>query len=353
MSIAFAYTRMPHHGAHAGYDQVARVLIDQGHATRIDAHVPRLLPSRALTWMARRSGMEWYEPSSVGLEIATARRLCSGSGEVCHILYGEDSYRYLSLLGRRVRRGGSRLVCTYHQPPDVLRRVVPRSSILKGLDAVIAVASNQVDFLASVVGSERVYVVPHGVDTDFFCPAHRNQDSSLHCLFVGQWLRDFDTLQGVIELIGRVDPKMHFTVVTSDERAAQFRPLVNTTVRTRVSDAELLLAYQAADLVVLPMLDATANNSILEAMACGLPLVVTEVGGVRDYASSECARFVRPGDVKHLADVILSLRDDAPARAEMGRQSRHRSIRFAWKRVAQELRDTLNRVADTQGTTGA
>lgn len=49
--------------------------------------------------------------------------------------------------------------------------------------------------------------------------------------------------------------------------------------------------YQESDLLVV-LLDSTANNSLLEAMACGMPMVTTDLQGVRDYVarSAPCSR---------------------------------------------------------------
>jgi hypothetical protein len=60
MTIKFVYNRMPHHGAHAGYDQVAAYLCQKGRAERLSPLTSPLVPGRVWEWLARRAGMPWY-----------------------------------------------------------------------------------------------------------------------------------------------------------------------------------------------------------------------------------------------------------------------------------------------------
>ena len=99
----------------------------------------------------------------------------------------------------------------------------------------------------------------------------------------------------------------------------------------------LLREYRSADLFLLPLTDCTANNCLLEAMACGLPLVASDVGGVRDYATDESAALVPPGDGEAMADAVLGLCGDDERRAEMARAARRRALALDWDRVANSL----------------
>ena len=112
----------------------------------------------------------------------------------------------------------------------------------------------------------------------------------------------------------------------------------------RVDDDALLREYQSADLFLLPLTDCTANNSLLEAMACGLPLVATDVGGVRDYASVDCAALVPPRDGQAMAEAVLALCRDDGRREAMGRAARGRALELDWDRVAGRLVDVYEAV---------
>jgi glycosyltransferase involved in cell wall biosynthesis len=345
MKVTLIFNRIQHHAGRSGYDQLARYLRGRLPVKNLEDYMTRIISGyawayiagRSGPWMALRSGMDWYDTYSFSLEAAAVLKLLWGSKEIYHILYGENTYRYLGLLSRVARWKGSRLVCSYHQPPPVFDQVVRCKRILRKLDAIIVVASNQAGYFASRVGEKRVFVVPHGVDTDYFTPPPRKERTGKKCLFVGQWLRDFDMLGGVIRAVGAKDPEVTFRLITRPDCANAFAGLKNVAALSGVSDSELLRAYQDADLLVMPLKDCTANCAVLEGLACGLAVVATDVGGIRDYLDPTCARLVPPGDVGGMCEAILGLLSNEPLKTEMGRRSRLRALQFDWKHVAERL----------------
>ena len=146
--------------------------------------------------------MEWYDIWGLSLELGAAFKLLKNRGEIYHLLYGENSFRHLGSLSALTGRKGSQIICSYHQPPEVFERVVRCKKMLKKLDAVIAVSSDQADYFATLVGKEKVFLVPHGIDTSFFRPAEVKESNSGSCIFVGQWLRDFDMMRAGIQRDG-------------------------------------------------------------------------------------------------------------------------------------------------------
>jgi glycosyltransferase involved in cell wall biosynthesis len=88
----------------------------------------------------------------------------------------------------------------------------------------------------------------------------------------------------------------------------------------------------AADLVTLPSYMEGCPNVVLEALACGRPVVATNVGGIPEIMSDECGRLVPPRDPVALAQALASVLDTAwDAAAISARGSR------SWSTVAAEL----------------
>ena len=65
--------------------------------------------------------------------------------------------------------------------------------------------------------------------------------------------------------------------------------------------------------------------------------MATDVGGVRDYLSHECASFVQRADPEGIANAVESLLADGPGRRRMSTAARTRAMRFEWGTVADEL----------------
>jgi glycosyltransferase involved in cell wall biosynthesis len=110
---------------------------------------------------------------------------------------------------------------------------------------------------------------------------------------------------------------------------------------TELSDEQLLEEYRRAWVVLLPLVDATANNALLESMACGVPVVVSDVGGIRDYAGLECGALCLPRDAQAHGAATIELLLDSPRRAAAGQAARTRAEICAWPIVRTQIRRIL------------
>lgn len=291
---------------------------------------------RLLAWILKPLLAEtgsWYGRRGLLTELRAARRWMTANGQIFHFIYGENAYRYLGVL-KRLRRNF--VVCTYHTPPARFRELFPGRTFLDHVDAVIVLSSESYGFFADLIGKEKVFFTPHGVDTDYFKPAALRPPSDQgSCVFVGSHLRDFETLAACARALSVSRPQLTVEIVTPQRNHHYFQALGNVTLRHDLSDEELLEVYQRADLCVMPLLDATANNSLLEAIACGLPLVVTDLTGVRDYVDTDCARFVPPGDGPAMARAIEALMEDEETRLALAAGARARAEGYDFAVVAQ------------------
>jgi glycosyltransferase involved in cell wall biosynthesis len=227
---------------------------------------------------------------------------------------------------------------TFHYPPDILEARSTRRP-LQRLDAAIAVGTNQVDRLRAQIGSDDVWVVPHGVDLDFFVPpATRDPSGPPAVVFAGQHLRDFPTFEQTLAPLRSRFPDLTVTAVVHPAYADRLPRADWLAIRSGISDDELRALYQRSSLLLLPLLDVTACNTINEAMACGLPIVTTDVGAVRDYAGPASARFAERGNVAELVDAateVLQLSEGR--RSAMSAAAREGARRFGWDAVAARI----------------
>ncbi|MEM7254252.1 MAG: TIGR03088 family PEP-CTERM/XrtA system glycosyltransferase [Pseudomonadota bacterium] len=78
------------------------------------------------------------------------------------------------------------------------------------------------------------------------------------------------------------------------------------------------------DIFVLPSLAEGISNTVLEAMSCGLPTVVTEVGGNPELVGADHGRLVKAGDVESMSEALALYVQDANQRREHGQQARRK-----------------------------
>jgi glycosyltransferase involved in cell wall biosynthesis len=104
------------------------------------------------------------------------------------------------------------------------------------------------------------------------------------------------------------------------------------------------------DVFVLPSFAEGTSKSVIEAMAHGLPIITTSVGGSPDLLTPEAGILVPPGDSAALAGAMQCLASDPALRKRMGQAARERYVKlFAPNAVLSMLVDTYARVAGRNG----
>jgi glycosyltransferase involved in cell wall biosynthesis len=103
------------------------------------------------------------------------------------------------------------------------------------------------------------------------------------------------------------------------------------------------------DVFILPSLAEGTPNSVIEAMAQGLPTIASEVGGIPDLLSDDSGLLVPPGDDEALAEAMRRLASDPDLRARMGQAARQRYLKlFSPDAVMPLLKSTYLRVASAK-----
>ncbi len=314
---------------------------------RIDERIVPMGPGRlripflagAIERRARSRGHSAYRWSDfrtelVALGLALRRRI-----DAVHFLDAEHSMLFFPGWRRRLGRLASktRILASFHQPPGILEKTVD-PGIVRRADAVLAVSSEQADFLRALAPGADVRVLLLGVDTDAFSPPEAGPPAEgrpFRCLAGGVWLRDYDAFFRTARILGARAPgafELHAVAGRLEIPAG----LDNVVAHRDVPDAELLGLYRGADALFLPLKAATANNVLLEGMACGLPIVSSDLAAVREYAGNGGARLVKGNDPEAFASELEALRRDPDLRARMSRASRARALSLSWQNIAVE-----------------
>jgi len=97
-------------------------------------------------------------------------------------------------------------------------------------------------------------------------------------------------------------------------------------VYTRPEDCRAFM--ENLDVFVMPSFSEGTPNSIVEAMACGKPIIASEVGGIPDMIGDDAGLSVPPGDTKALTIAMLRLATDAALRKRLGHAARARYEKF-------------------------
>ncbi len=114
-----------------------------------------------------------------------------------------------------------------------------------------------------------------------------------------------------------------------------------------IAQSDMARTYAAADLFVDAQWHAGWNNPVFEAMACGTPVVCTDIGGVGDFAFHERTALLVPvRDSAALASAMVRMMDDTGLRERLAFSAIEEVKRFDWDRAADEFLDRLYRHAN-------
>ena len=222
----------------------------------------------------------------------------------------------------------------------------PIRALYRGADAFACISRDiERETLACGVARDRVWYLPNAIDMTHFRPAEPGERDRLRrelglpadrvvCLFVGRLSRE----KGVLELLEAwrlLQPSDALLIVAGPDmtghawdagapgRAFVERHGLGQNVRFAGSLADVAPMIKAADLVVQPSHFEALGLSAIEALACGVPLVASAVGGLLDFVvDGENGRLSPPQDPQALAACIGPLLSDAPARTRLAARAR-------------------------------
>jgi len=177
------------------------------------------------------------------------------------------------------------------------------------------------------VPGDKVSPLSPGVDVSLYHPDPdaRGQDGVVRVLFVGG---DFARKGGDLLLRWaretRLRARLELHLVTRDPVPSQRRVIVHQEIKN--NSPELVRLYQESDLLVLPTRADCYSLVSLEAMASGLPVVTSRLGGIPEIvAEGETGLLTWPGDYPALAAALDQLIEDPELRARMGAAARKRA----------------------------
>jgi glycosyltransferase involved in cell wall biosynthesis len=208
---------------------------------------------------------------------------------------------------------------------------------------------------AVAAAEPRAHVVEHhpGLDLEAFVPAPRRERALPRILFVGGRWED----KGGADLVAALGDDLGTTVELDAVTPADVPARPGLRVhRLGPGDPELLDLRQQADLLALPSGADAAPWAVLEAMACGTPILGSDVGGIPDMVGThgEAGVLVGYGDRRALGDAVRALLGDPARLTALGAAARARAEeRYDAQRQTRELLELLTAMSAADAGAGA
>jgi glycosyltransferase involved in cell wall biosynthesis len=307
MALVFVGDPCDDHSPSSGYHQLCALFPQAGWLSG------RQLAAGDLTWIRRPAGSGTLSRSTF------------------HVFYGDCSGRMLPGI-LRDRWPHAVIVSTIHQPVSRLLADGTAVRSLYAVDAVITVCQEQARQLAVLGLAASVHVVPHGVWTETFRPAPgRERDGRDQVLLVGTYLRDWQLTNQVLHGLAQAGVPSLVLGPGAGKRLAVDHPLAR--MSPRVPEAELARLYDRSAALLLPVLDATASNALLEAMAVGCPVVCSRFPSLVDEYLGDDSDAFQPNSSDDAVDRILRYVTEPARRTARSQTLVQRAQAFDWSHL--------------------
>jgi phosphatidyl-myo-inositol dimannoside synthase len=221
-------------------------------------------------------------------------------------------------------------------------------SVWRNASAVVAKCEGEREMIHAADPSVAVTLVPNGVDLAAFPDAREPANGPFRILCVGRLIRRKrqDQLITAISLLKERGIEAWLELVgTGDEEAAYRAEADRLGVSDRVTFAgyvpreKIVPRYASAHVFALPSENEGMSVSMLEAMAAGLPVVVSRTGGTSELVEESVTGLTFDcGDVQALVAHLGRLAGDRALCERMGRAARAKAAQFSWDAVAETYR---------------
>ena len=261
---------------------------------------------------------------------------------------------------------GSKVICHFHAG-DLAQYMTKQNRLgrkfiswaLSFSDRFIAVSQESAHDLRKMLPSANLTVLPNAIDLNDFRTFDRKGNGAVRVLFVGS----ADKLKGEKDLVAAltllrdkdVRVKASFLGYGTERLAKECEASGIGHMIDHlgpVATAKRVEFYQKADIFVLPTYAEAMPISVIEAMAAGLPVITTPVGGIPELIDDGTeGLFFACGDIPGLAGRIMQLADDEVGRRKMGELARKRiMVQLNFDKYVERLGNEIELVRSIGGS---
>lgn len=245
-----------------------------------------------------------------------------------------------------IRVKGSHSKKDYFSPGFVLNPHFEKKA-LQNADKIIAVSNWMKNNVENIIGRDpKIIYIPNGVNYEKYTHSKKVKINHPSILFIGRLvkLKGLDLLLKSLHIVKESIPDIHLYVIG---QGSQHEKLTSLAVKLNVNNNISFLGFfsgdeknqflASADIFVMPSRIENASISLMEALASGIPIVASNVGGIPHILNyGEYGILVEPENPEDLANGIIKLIGDPVLRKELSEKGRKRAQEYSWDEITKK-----------------
>jgi len=218
--------------------------------------------------------------------------------------------------------------------------------IWKDARQIVALSASLKDTARQTAPLQTIKVIPNGVDSIFLktAPAENNEKKSLKLISVARLIKRKGIQDILYAMAALRDPEISLLIVGTGNYEKQLKKLCdNLSLNESVTfygfchPQKLPEIMAQNDAFILTSLAESFGMAFVEAMACGLPIIGSDIGGIPDLIGKENGILVDPCDIKQIKASILKIKKSKQLRTQMSRANREKMIKqYSWESVTKK-----------------
>jgi glycosyltransferase involved in cell wall biosynthesis len=234
----------------------------------------------------------------------------------------------------------------YNKKLELLHKLfLPLTRLIwKRAKAIIAVTVSLKQTALLTNPRHAIKVIPNGIDTNIFAPKFngKRNDNEFRLITVSR-LIERKGIQYILKALAEIkDETIRLMIIGEGVYENELRFLCRSfNLNNQVTfmgfrKRDTIPSYFAqSDVFILPSLAEAFGNVIAEAMACGLPIIGADEGGIPDLVDDENGILVKPGNAEQIKSAIIFMKNNKEIRIRMGKNNITKmGHNYKWEKVA-------------------
>ena len=244
----------------------------------------------------------------------------------------------VSLRGSDVPGFNERFSFQYIFLKPIIRRVWRNAA------AIIANSRGLKELALKTDRNAKIDIIYNGIDVEDFSPGNEREKGDIIILTVARLIKrkGIDDLIRAVPAIVKERQNIKVRIIGEGNMENELKALAQKLEVSEYVDflgyvphSKISYYYASSDIFVLPSKNEGMSNTVLEAMASGLPIITTDTGGTQELIDGN-GIMVASGAPDVISNAVLNLINDYKLRENMGIKSRKIAENMSWKNVAQD-----------------